>query len=202
MRERALRAKSGRWAGPQKLPMRQLNSLLGSDSLLGSESDPVCYSQEIWDSKGSKEKCYQPKVSSLSFGHSLSHSISTIWKLMIYFDLSSPLRPEQRKLDIMIGDFCKTELPFFDVCISNTPYQVSAQILTARAFRFNQNHMQNFNVKPTLQLLCLCLSPTPDLLPPSLQTPLPSTTFQMCNLNVSKRICSSTFSKTRFNSMV
>lgn len=33
-------------------------------------------------------------------------------------------RPEQRKLEIIIGDFVKAELPYFDVCISNTPYQV------------------------------------------------------------------------------
>lgn len=33
-------------------------------------------------------------------------------------------RPEQRKLDIIVGDFVKTDLPYFDVCISNTPYQV------------------------------------------------------------------------------
>ncbi len=39
------------------------------------------------------------------------------------------LRPEQRKLDIMIGDFCKTELPYFDVCISNTPYQISSPLV-------------------------------------------------------------------------
>ena len=25
----------------------------------------------------------------------------------------------------MIGDFAKADLPYFDVCISNTPYQVS-----------------------------------------------------------------------------
>lgn len=34
------------------------------------------------------------------------------------------LSSEQRKLDITIGDFVKAELPYFDVCISNTPYQV------------------------------------------------------------------------------
>ena len=33
-------------------------------------------------------------------------------------------KPEQRKLDIIVGDFIKTDLPYFDVCISNTPYQV------------------------------------------------------------------------------
>lgn len=33
--------------------------------------------------------------------------------------------PERKKLEIVLGDFCKVDLPFFDVCISNTPYQVS-----------------------------------------------------------------------------
>jgi len=37
---------------------------------------------------------------------------------------SAPCRPEQRKLNILVGDFVKTDLPYFDVCISNTPYQV------------------------------------------------------------------------------
>lgn len=32
--------------------------------------------------------------------------------------------PEQRKLEVLLGDVIKTELPQFDVCISNTPYQV------------------------------------------------------------------------------
>ena len=35
-------------------------------------------------------------------------------------------KPEQKKLEIVIGDFVKADLPYFDVCISNTPYQVSA----------------------------------------------------------------------------
>lgn len=33
--------------------------------------------------------------------------------------------PEQKKLEVLLGDVIKTELPQFDVCISNTPYQVS-----------------------------------------------------------------------------
>lgn len=33
-------------------------------------------------------------------------------------------KPEQRKLEVLLGDVIKTELPAFDVCISNTPYQV------------------------------------------------------------------------------
>ncbi|SCZ94472.1 BZ3500_MvSof-1268-A1-R1_Chr12-2g03920 [Microbotryum saponariae] len=31
----------------------------------------------------------------------------------------------ERKLNLLVGDFVKTDLPYFDVCISNTPYQVS-----------------------------------------------------------------------------
>jgi 18S rRNA (adenine1779-N6/adenine1780-N6)-dimethyltransferase len=33
-------------------------------------------------------------------------------------------QPEQRRLEVLLGDVIKTELPIFDVCISNTPYQV------------------------------------------------------------------------------
>jgi 18S rRNA (adenine1779-N6/adenine1780-N6)-dimethyltransferase len=33
-------------------------------------------------------------------------------------------RPEQKRLEVLLGDVIKTELPPFDVCISNTPYQV------------------------------------------------------------------------------
>lgn len=46
--------------------------------------------------------------------------------------MNSPItfyRPEQRKLEIMIGDFVKATLPYFDVCISNTPYQISSPLI-------------------------------------------------------------------------
>lgn len=36
---------------------------------------------------------------------------------------------QQKKLDILLGDFIKTELPYFDVCISNTPYQISSPLI-------------------------------------------------------------------------
>lgn len=32
--------------------------------------------------------------------------------------------PAQNRLDIILGDVIRTDLPYFDVCISNTPYQV------------------------------------------------------------------------------
>lgn len=37
-------------------------------------------------------------------------------------------RPEQKRLDVLVGDVIKTELPYFDVCISNTPYQISSPL--------------------------------------------------------------------------
>ena len=33
---------------------------------------------------------------------------------------------EQKKLQIMVGDFLEADLPYFDVCVSNTPYQVKS----------------------------------------------------------------------------
>lgn len=36
--------------------------------------------------------------------------------------------PAARKLDVMLGDVIKTDLPYFDVCISNTPYQISSPL--------------------------------------------------------------------------
>jgi SAM-dependent methyltransferase len=32
--------------------------------------------------------------------------------------------PDKHKLTVIHGDFLKVDLPFFDVCVSNTPYQV------------------------------------------------------------------------------
>ncbi|KAJ3335537.1 dimethyladenosine transferase [Kappamyces sp. JEL0680] len=37
--------------------------------------------------------------------------------------------PEQRKLHIVVGDFLKVDLPYFDICISNTPYQISSSLV-------------------------------------------------------------------------
>ncbi|KIK09428.1 hypothetical protein K443DRAFT_127386 [Laccaria amethystina LaAM-08-1] len=37
--------------------------------------------------------------------------------------------PEQRKLEVIIGDFVKVDMPYFEVCISNTPYQISSPLV-------------------------------------------------------------------------
>ena len=39
------------------------------------------------------------------------------------------VRPEQRKLEVVIGDFVKIDMPYFEVCISNTPYQISSPLV-------------------------------------------------------------------------
>ncbi|KAJ9082296.1 Dimethyladenosine transferase [Entomophthora muscae] len=37
--------------------------------------------------------------------------------------------PEDRKLEITIGDAIKLDYPYFDICISNTPYQISSPLV-------------------------------------------------------------------------
>lgn len=37
-------------------------------------------------------------------------------------------KPEAKRLEVMLGDVIKTQLPYFDVCISNTPYQISSPL--------------------------------------------------------------------------
>ncbi|BDD63788.1 Dimethyladenosine transferase [Monascus purpureus] len=36
--------------------------------------------------------------------------------------------PAQKRLEVILGDVIKTDLPYFDVCISNTPYQISSPL--------------------------------------------------------------------------
>ncbi|KAG6811005.1 hypothetical protein H0H92_009382 [Tricholoma furcatifolium] len=36
--------------------------------------------------------------------------------------------PAQHKLEVMIGDAIKVDFPYFEVCISNTPYQISSPL--------------------------------------------------------------------------
>ncbi|KAI5859722.1 rRNA adenine dimethylase [Durotheca rogersii] len=38
-------------------------------------------------------------------------------------------KPEAKRLEMLLGDVIKTPLPGFDVCISNTPYQISSPLV-------------------------------------------------------------------------
>merc|ERR1719228_661779 len=37
--------------------------------------------------------------------------------------------PDAHKLHLIVGDVLKTELPFFDVCVANVPYQISSPLV-------------------------------------------------------------------------
>jgi len=37
--------------------------------------------------------------------------------------------PQQGNLEILVGDAIKTQLPYFDVCVANLPYQISSPIV-------------------------------------------------------------------------
>lgn len=61
-------------------------------------------------------------------------------------------KPEQQRLEVLLGDVVKTALPYFDVCISNTPYQVRYSRITLifllelkLSFRFRHPLHSNFS---------------------------------------------------------
>lgn len=72
--------------------------------------------------------------------------------------------PFQSKLQIMVGDVLKTELPFFDICVANIPYQISSplvfKLLLHRPFfrcavlMFQQEFAQRLVAKPGDKLYC------------------------------------------------
>ncbi|KAF2901931.1 hypothetical protein ILUMI_04255 [Ignelater luminosus] len=72
--------------------------------------------------------------------------------------------PFQAKLQIMIGDALKTELPFFDICVANIPYQISSplvfKLLLHRPFfrcavlMFQREFAQRLVAKPGDKLYC------------------------------------------------
>ncbi|KAL6714717.1 Dimethyladenosine transferase [Lecanora helva] len=66
-------------------------------------------------------------------------------------------KPEAKRLEVMLGDVVKTELPYFDVCISNTPYQVHQD-----PFLKTWNFMLiNRQISSPLTFKLLALSPAP-----------------------------------------
>merc|ERR1712179_835729 len=70
----------------------------------------------------------------------------------------------QSKLSIMVGDVVKTELPFFDVCVANVPYQISSplvfKLLLHRPFfrcavlMFQREFAQRLVAQPGDKLYC------------------------------------------------
>ncbi|XP_049282033.1 probable dimethyladenosine transferase [Anopheles funestus] len=70
----------------------------------------------------------------------------------------------QPKLQILIGDVLKTDLPFFDICVANMPYQISSpfvfKLLLHRPFfrcavlMFQREFAQRLVAKPGDKLYC------------------------------------------------
>ncbi|MCJ1399395.1 Dimethyladenosine transferase [Xylographa trunciseda] len=65
-------------------------------------------------------------------------------------------KPEQKRLEVLLGDVVKTELPYFDVCISNTPYQVRLPSLNYEA-----SYPEPSQISSPLTFKLLALSPAP-----------------------------------------
>lgn len=72
--------------------------------------------------------------------------------------------PFKSKLDVRIGDVLKSQLPFFDVCLANIPYQISSplvfKLLAHRPFfrcaiiMFQREFAQRLVAKPGDKLYC------------------------------------------------
>ncbi|XP_022211673.1 probable dimethyladenosine transferase [Drosophila obscura] len=74
---------------------------------------------------------------------------------------STPMQP---KLQVLIGDFLKAELPFFDLCIANVPYQISSPLIfklllhrplfRCAVLMFQREFAQRLVAKPGDKLYC------------------------------------------------
>lgn len=72
--------------------------------------------------------------------------------------------PLQSKLEILVGDVLKNDLPFFDVCVANMPYQISSpfvfKLLMHRPFfkcailMFQREFALRLTAKPGDKLFC------------------------------------------------
>ena len=107
----------------------------------------------------------------------------------MYICCAHPCSPLASKLQVMVGDVLKTDLPFFDVCVANLPYQISSPfvfklLLHRPFFRLTSFSLSlppslspslSVSLSPSLPLsfsLSLCLPPSLSLFL-SLCLPLP-----------------------------
>eukprot|EP00041_Stephanoeca_diplocostata_P009323 m.143330 g.143330 ORF g.143330 m.143330 type:complete len:276 (+) comp17695_c0_seq8:213-1040(+) len=55
--------------------------------------------------------------------------------------------PQQYKLQMLVGDVLRADLPFFDVCVANMPYQISSPFVFKLLLH-----------RPFFRLVCVCMS--------------------------------------------
>ncbi|KIH94482.1 dimethyladenosine transferase [Sporothrix brasiliensis 5110] len=72
--------------------------------------------------------------------------------------------PLQKKLEVLLGDAIKTEFPPFDVCISNTPYQISSPLVVNAQFFARITHVlkvgkANFKPPPQVESAVVRITP-------------------------------------------
>lgn len=67
-----------------------------------------------------KKSCQTFSLKTLFSTQSLDCSINGC------FHVCTLISPQASKLHVMVGDVLKTDLPYFDVCVANLPYQVRA----------------------------------------------------------------------------
>ncbi len=58
--------------------------------------------------------------------HPFDFSVANNFQIVSLSCFMCCIRPQASKLHVMVGDVLKTDLPYFDVCVANLPYQVSS----------------------------------------------------------------------------
>lgn len=69
-------------------------------------------------------------------------------------------KPEQKRLEVLLGDVIKTDLPYFDVCISNTPYQVGSPKSSAQ-YQTVSTSSNSLQISSPLTFKLLVTNPAP-----------------------------------------
>merc|ERR1719300_1839955 len=70
--------------------------------------------------------------------------------------------PYRHKLEVIAGDVIKTELPFFNVCVANTPYEISSPLifkLLAQVNHLMKVGKNNFKPPPKVDSAVIRLEP-------------------------------------------
>ena len=72
----------------------------------------------------SRSKIGRWTAEACSWNVNKQHSIQKLFFIVRMLIFNPCFRPLQHKLKVVVGDVLKSELPFFDVCVANLPYQV------------------------------------------------------------------------------
>lgn len=73
--------------------------------------------------------------------------------------------PYQQQLQIIHGDFMKVDLPYFDLCVANIPYNISSP-LTFKLLAHRWVYLQGFDPDRTLKAYAAAalIKPSPNIM--------------------------------------